>query len=105
MGETLRRPRPDELGAWLRRKSIYERHQAGETYPAIARDLGISVPRTTELAEMWKRALAGWERYQSEPDLYKDDPRWPNIAARYDRLATAGLLGDGQRGANAIGSN
>lgn len=41
-----------------RNKEIFERHQSGETYTTIAKELGISVSRVRQLAERWKREMS-----------------------------------------------
>lgn len=50
-------------GAWQRRQKIWERHQAGETYTAMAREMGITPARVRELAEHWARRCRLIERY------------------------------------------
>jgi len=40
-----------------RHKLVYDRHQAGETYTAIAKDLGITPVRTRALASRWQQEL------------------------------------------------
>lgn len=85
------------IDVWVRRKEIYDRHQAGETYVAIARDLGISACRTAELAEWWKSALKAWENYSATPEKWYADRRLRRWAAKWESLAAAGLLGNGKR--------
>ena len=40
-----------------RHRIAFERHQAGETYVSIAKDLKVSTPRVRQLALRWKLEL------------------------------------------------
>lgn len=40
-----------------RHKRIYERHQAGETYVAIAHSLNLTAPRVRQIALRWEEEL------------------------------------------------
>lgn len=44
---------PDK--AWQRKKSIWERNQAGETFEVMAEEMGIKVARVKRLASDWAR--------------------------------------------------
>lgn len=93
-----------EIEVWQRYKTAYERHQAGKTYAEIARDLGISTARASELADNWKQMqqfhdhyLAHRQEYtQPLPNPYHEKRRREGVA-QLERLEAAGLLGDGKR--------
>lgn len=71
------RRRPRSVAAWRRRRHIYERHQAGQTYRQIAQELGISPARVRELANAWRRLanrLAQWpEARQEWEEVFSDE--------------------------------
>ena len=47
-------PPPEHL---IRHKQVYEKHVRGETYAAIATELGVSTTRARQLAQRWARQI------------------------------------------------
>lgn len=80
----------------VRRKRVYERHQSGETYAEIAKDLGVSVGNACALSKRWKLTLENFDRYLSHPDEYSERGL-QYVAAKFKRLSDAGLLSNGKR--------
>jgi hypothetical protein len=84
------------IEVWRRKKAIYDRHLAGETYPAIARDLGVPIHNVVRHATDWRDLLDGYPRYLSYRDILNE--RYRRMADyRFLPLVDAGLLGSGKR--------
>lgn len=49
-----------------RHKQIYERHQAGETYTAMATQMGLSSATVRSLAKRWERELTRLSRVEND---------------------------------------
>ena len=80
------------IEAWTRKKAIYDRHLAGETYPAIARSLGVPLHNVMRHVGDWRGVMEGYPRYLERRDSYT--PYQRNSAdRRYLPLVAAGLLG------------
>jgi hypothetical protein len=86
--ETIRK----HIEAWARKKAMYDRHQAGETYAAIGHDLGISGQVVREHVTRWRVTLEDYPRYLQERETWPFRSRF-----RHDRhyipLIAAGLIG------------
>ncbi len=57
-----------------RHKRVYERRTYGETYVAIAQEMGITPPRARDLAKRWKRELSRIEKKRAGVCLWCGNP-------------------------------
>jgi len=64
-----------------RHKEVYERHQKGETYKDIAKDLGITPNRVRQIALRWEEELP-----RIEARLTKREPDAGNVTAQKGNL-------------------
>jgi len=81
------------IETWRRKKAIYDRHIAGETYVAIARSLDVPTHNVMRHGHDWQDQLEYYAKYLQERAEYSDSKRqWRDNY--FLPLINDGLIGD-----------
>ena len=86
--ETLARRR---IERYSHKKAIYDRHLAGETYVAIARDLGVPTHNVKRHSHEWRTTLESYPTYLQQRERVRASER-DRLDRFYQPLIAAGLL-------------